>query len=209
MKTLFIPARIKSNVNEKAINEISKKLPKSLAIVYSIQYQYAAKEIKEILNKGNHEITSFVQVLGCSKPNFSKSTKAILLIGSGRFHAVSLAMETSLPVYVLYNNSMSEISSKEIDSLKTKKKAAYVKFLNSDTVGILVSAKPGQENLKRAIELKNSPIMKNKKSYILIGNNLSVSEFENFNLGSWVNTACPRLDFDVSVVNVRDISKKD
>ncbi|MDO8528653.1 MAG: diphthamide synthesis protein [Nanoarchaeota archaeon] len=209
MKTLFIPAKIKSNVNEKAIDEISKKLPKNLAIVYSIQYQDAAKEIKEILSSnGNHEITSFLQVLGCSKPNFQKSTKAILLIGSGRFHAVSLAMETNLPVYVLYNNSMSEISDKEIESLKTKKKAAYLKFLNSENVGILVSTKPGQENLKRALELKKSSIMKNKKAYILIGNNLSPSEFENFNLGSWVNTACPRLDFDASVVNMGDISKK-
>lgn len=208
MKTLFIPAKIKSSVNEKAINEISKKLPKSLAIVYSIQYQDTAKRIKEILSR-KHEVTSFVQVLGCSKPNFSKSTKAILLIGSGRFHAVSLAMETNLPVYVLYNNSMTEISNKEIESLKTRKKAAYVKFLNAENVGILVSTKPGQENLKRALELKNSSIMKDKNVYILIGNNLSPTEFENFNIDSWVNTACPRLDFDASVVNIRDISKKD
>jgi 2-(3-amino-3-carboxypropyl)histidine synthase len=207
MKTLFIPAKIKSSVNEKAIQEISEKLPKSLAIAYSIQYQDTAKEIKKILSK-NHEITSFLQILGCSKPNFSKSTKAVLLIGSGRFHAVSLAMETNLPVYILYNNSMQEISKKEIEVLKTKKKASYLKFLNSDSIGILVSTKPGQENLKRALELKKSPIMKNKKSYILIGNNLSSNEFENFNIDSWVNTACPKLDFDVSVVNIRDISKK-
>ncbi len=206
MKTLFIPAKIKSSVNEKAILGISKKLPKSIAIVYSIQYQDTAKRIKEILlSKGNHEITSFLQVLGCSKPNFQKSTKAILLIGSGRFHAVSLAMETNLPVYVLYNNSMSEISSKEIETLKTKKKASYLKFLHSDNIGILVSTKPGQENLKRALELKKSPVMKNKKMYILIGNNLAPSEFENFKIDSWVNTACPRLDFDANVVNVRDL----
>lgn len=207
MKTLFVPAKIKSSVNEKAIKEISEKLPKNLSIVYSIQYQDTAKEIKEILSK-NHTITSFLQVLGCSKPNFSKSTKAVLLIGSGRFHAVSLAMETNLPVYVLYNNSMQEISKKEIESLKTKKKASYLKFLNSDNIGILVSTKPGQENLKRALELKKSPVMKNKKAYILIGNNLSPIEFENFQLDSWINTACPRLDFDASVVNLRDISKK-
>jgi 2-(3-amino-3-carboxypropyl)histidine synthase len=208
MKNLFIPAKIKSSVNVKAIEEISKKLPKSLAIIYSIQYQDVAKEIKEILSE-KHKITSFIQVLGCSKPNFSKSTEAVLLIGSGKFHAVSIAMETNLPVHLLYNNSMSEISEKEIEFLKTKKKASYLKFLNSDNVGILVSTKPGQENLKRALELKKSSILKNKKSYILIGNNLSSSEFENFNIDSWVNTACPKLDFDFNVVNIRDVFKKD
>ncbi len=204
MKTLFMPAKVKSNVNEKAILEVSKKLPTSLAIAYSIQYLDAAKKIKEILSK-THEITSFVQVLGCSKPDFSKSTKAVLLIGSGKFHAVSLAIETNLPVYILYNNSMTEVSKKEIESLKTRKKASYLKFLNSDNIGILVSAKPGQENLKRALELKKS--LKNKKSYILIGDNLSVNEFENFNLDSWVNTACPRLDFDANAINIRDLGE--
>ena len=64
MKIMFIPAKIKSSVNDKAIMEISEKLPKSLAIVYAIQYQDTAKRIKEILSK-NHEITSFLQVLGC------------------------------------------------------------------------------------------------------------------------------------------------
>ena len=205
MKTLFIPAKINSEVN--AVKILSLKLPKSIAIAYSIQYEDIAKKVKEILSK-NHEITAFFQVLGCSKPNIQKSTNAILLIGSGKFHAVSLALETSLPVFVLYNDSMAEISNKEIESLKTRKKASYMKFLNSENIGILVSTKPGQENLKRAIELKNSLKSKNKKSYILIGDNLNHTEFENFNyINSWINTACPRLDFDNSVINVGDLEK--
>jgi len=205
MKTLFIPAKINAELNEKKIESL--KLPNNIAIAYSIQYKELAVKIQKILSK-TYQITKIIQVLGCSKPDFPKDTQAILLIGSGRFHAVSLAMETNLPVYGLYNNSMTEISKEEIESLKTKKKASYLKFLNSDKIGILVSTKPGQENLKRALELKNS--LKNKKAYILIGNNLSPSEFENFKtIDSWVNTACPRLDFDAGVINVRDISKED
>ena len=80
MKTLFISTRIKSSVNKSKILEVSKKLPENIAIVYSIQYKDIAIEVKSILLK-NHKITKLMQVLGCSKLNFSRNTNAILLIG--------------------------------------------------------------------------------------------------------------------------------
>jgi len=200
MKTLFIPAKLKSNINKSKILFISKKLPKNIAIAYSIQYQDTALEISHILSK-EHEITKLTQVLGCSKPNFPKNTQAILLIGDGRFHATSLALETKLPIYILENNQLIKISEKEIEILKKKQKASYLKFLNADKIGILVSTKPGQQNLKKALELKRE--LKDKRAYLFITNTINVNEFENFGLDSWVNTACPRLDMeDVRIVNI-------
>ncbi len=200
MKTLFIPAKIKSKANKPKILEISKKLPKNIAIAYSIQYRDIAFEIKNILSK-IHKITKLVQVLGCSKPNFSKNTKAILLISSGKFHAVSLAIESELPIYILEHNILRKISKEDIESFKKKQKASYLRFLNADKIGILVSTKPGQQNLKKALELKKK--IKNKRSYLFISNNIDVNEFENFGLSSWVNTACPRLDMNHnSIINI-------
>lgn len=202
MKLLFIPAKINSEINLKKIESL--KLPKNIAIAYSIQYQKTAEEIKKILSK-KHEITSFIQVLGCSKPNFSKQTKAILLISSGNFHGVSLAFESSLPVYILESDKLRKISYEEISSLKKKKTASYVRFLNAKRIGILISTKPGQENLKKAISLKNK--LKNKDSYLFMSNEINQKEFENFQeIKSWVNTACPRLDFDSSVINIADLN---
>ncbi len=191
MKTLFIPAKIKSKVNEKKISLISNKLPKNIVVAYSVQYENQAKKIKNILSE-NHKIIQFVQVLGCSKINFPKNTDAVLLVSSGKFHGISLAVETGLPIYIVEENSLKEISKKEIENLKKRKKGAYLKFLHADRIGILVSTKPGQENLKNAIEFKKN--LKNKKSYLFVGNNINTSEFENFGLDCWVNTACPRLD---------------
>jgi len=191
IKTLFIPAKINSFINKSKILEISKQLPKHIAIAYSIQYQDFAYEVKRILSK-KHKITRFIQVLGCLKPKFTKNTQAVLLIGSGRFHGISLAYESNLPIYIYEGNELSKISKKDIEIFKGKNKASYLKFLNSEKIGILVSIKLGQENLKRAIELKKK--LNNKKSYIFISNNINISEFENFSLDSWVNTACPRLD---------------
>ena len=202
MKTLFIPTKIKSQVNKTKILEISKKLPKNIAIAYSIQYSEIAKQIKEILSK-EHNISKFIQVLGCSRPRFSKETKAILLISSGRFHAVSLARESKIPVFILENNKLEKISKQEIELLEKKQKVSYMKFLHADKIGILISTKPGQENFKESILLRNKL---KKKSYLFISNEINTKEFENFpDIQSWINTACPRLDFDSSIININNI----
>ena len=207
MKTLFIPAKSKSKVNKLKLLEISKKLPEDIAIVYSIQYKDIADEIKNILSN-KHKITKFAQVLGCFKLLIPKQTNAILLIADGKFHAVSLGLETKLPIYILNNNSFNQISKKEIETLEKKQKAAYIKYLNSKKIGILISTKPGQENLERAIKFRNR--VKEKKSYLFLGDNIDLNEFENFpQIQSWVNTACPRLDMNAGMVNIRNIKFKD
>lgn len=204
MKTILIPAKIKSKIDKSKILEISKKLPKNIAIAYSIQYKDIAIEIRNILSK-NHKITKLIQVLGCSKPKFSKDTSAILLISDGKFHAISLAYETKLLVYILENNQLTKISERDIEILGKKQKASYLKFLNADKIGILVSTKPGQQNLKKALEFKKK--LKNKISYLFISNNINVNEFENFGLNSWVNTACPRLDMEKSsIININRLN---
>lgn len=202
MKTLFIPTKLKSKVNKPKVMELSKKLPKNIAIVYSIQYQDIANEIKNILDN-DKKITKFVQVLGCSRPIISKNTQAILLIGSGRFHAISLTREIGLPVYVLENGKLSEISKQDVEEFDKRQKVSYVKFLNAEKVGILISTKSGQQNLKKALSLKKKL---DKDAYLFIGDNLPTSEFENFGLDSWINTACPRIDMDnSSIINVNTL----
>jgi len=201
MKTLFIPAKVRLELDEKKVSSL--KLPKNIAIAYSVQYKETASEIRKILSK-NHNITSFIQILGCSSPKFPKQTGAILLISSGKFHGISLALETNLPIYIWEENKLTKISDEEIELLRKKKKAAYLNFLNSKRVGILISTKPGQENLKKAMAIKNN--LKNKNSYLFISNESNTNEFENFSeIKSWVNTACPRLDFNYSVINIKDL----
>jgi len=200
MKTLFIPAKINFEINPEKIQSL--KLPKNIALAYSIQYQDVAEKIKKILSE-KHNISSFIQVLGCSNPKFSKNTDAVLLISSGRFHAISLAFNSNLPVYILESDNLKKISEDEIENLRKKKKSAYLKFLNSEKIGILISTKPGQENLKRAISLRET--LKKKNSYLFISNEINIREFENFDINSWVNTACPRMDFDSPVINISDL----
>lgn len=205
-KTLFIPAKLKPRIIEGNILKISSKLPKNIAIAYSIQYGQIAKQIKEILKK-KHKITKFLQVFGCSKPHLPKTTKAILLISSGKFHAISLAYETKLPVYILYNNKIEKINKEDLEIIEKKNKTSYMKFLNADKIGILVSTKPGQQNLKKALELRKKLNKQNKKTYLFMANNINPQEFENFNdIQSYINTACSRMDLESSsIINMDKI----
>ena len=205
MKTLFIPVKSKLKLDELIINDLSKKLPKNIAIAYSIQFKDIAFEIKNQL-KDTHDVRIILQVLGCSNPKFSKEIQAILLISNGKFHVVSLAYETNLPVFLLDHNKLEKISNEQIENMKKNQKASYVRYLSAKNIGILVSTKPGQENLKQALDFKNN--LKDKKAYLFIANNLNTNEFENFNIDSWVNTACPRMDLNNNkIINLKYVNE--
>ena len=203
MKTLFIPA-IQKNLDIKLSKSEIAKLPKNLFLAYSIQYKNLAQKIKKQLQNNKIKIEKSQQVLGCSKIN---TKLPILLISTGRFHAQNIICQMpQTKLYILENDKIIKISEKEINRLKAKKKTALMKFLKADEIGILVSTKPGQEDLEKAIKLKKRLEKKKKQAYIFISNNIDVSQFENFNIDSWVNTACPGLAFDnADIINISNI----
>jgi len=193
MKTLFIPAKSKQKLDSNIIAQLE-KLPNKVAICYSIQFEQQAKDLQNKLNKlENKQITAFKQVLGCNRHNFPKNTQALILIGQGKFHSVSLQYETGIQVYLLENNKIIKVSKQDVEKLEKNQKASYVNYLHQDKIGIIITNKPGQQRLQKALDLKKKL---KKKSYLFLCNNIDTSEFENFGLKSWVNTACPRLDLD-------------
>lgn len=203
MKVLYIESKLKNLEDFRLSDDEIAKLPSKIFLAYSIQYKDLAIMIKAQLEK-KIKITQFQQVLGCSKIN---SKDPILLIGGGRFHAINLYLQAS-EVYVLDNKIISRISGKEIEFLRNKRKAALLKFLNADNIGILVTTKPGQENLNQALKLKEELTKKGKNAFIFISNNIDIDQFENFNIDSWVNTACIGLSYDnPSIINYSEIPK--
>lgn len=208
MKRIFIPANLKEPLSNKQVSEISKKLPEKIAIVYSIQYQKQALDIKKHLSK-EKEISVFSQILGCSLIKFPKEIEAILVISSGSFHASSIASSTGKNVFVFDLHNLKEISKSDVENVQKKKKASYLTFLHSDKIGLLVSTKPGQENLEHTERIKKKLENKfpEKSFYVFLSNNINTSEFENFpDIKSWVNTACPRMDLEHNkIINITDL----
>ncbi len=199
MKLLFIESQKKLSLQ---VDEIDfSLLPKEVFIAYSIQFKGFAEKIKAKLGK---RVKGFQQVLGCSEV---KSEYPILLVGSGKFHALNLALKGNA-LYILEGAKIAKLDEMEVQKIKAKRKAALSRFYSAEKIGILVSTKPGQENLEEAIKLKKKLLKKGKKPYIFLTDNISLEDLENYPIDSWVNTACQALTFDARVINIREIENK-
>lgn len=210
MKVLYIEAKKKTSELSSELNKNALKLlPERLFIAYSIQYKALACSIKRELESLGCDITGFKQVLGCTKLylNNQKKQASILLIGSGRFHALNLILQTDTPIYIYTEGKISRVDEEEIKKLKQKRRAALVRFLDSSIIGILASTKPGQNRLKEAIKIKKQLKSKGKSVNLFISDNINLSELENFKIDCWVNTACPGLALDSpKIINIDEIS---
>ncbi len=203
MKTLFVHAR--SNKEVKIPDSVIQKLPKKVGVVASIQLAHKIPDIvKQIPNS-----LAGGQVLGCNASMASKlSSKvdAFLFVGSGVFHPIQIALQTKKPVYTYnpFNDVFKKLEQKEIDTYEKAHKGAVLKFLNAKSVGVIVSTKIGQANLKRALQMKKD---KSKEYYIFVCDTLDFRWMEDFNfIDCWVNTACPRLDDQRSgIVSINDL----
>jgi len=208
MKVLFIEGKSKAKQEDYFIDSgFINKLPDRVFLAYLAQFKGQANAMKKAIEKSGREIAGFQQVLGCTKLSVPQQ---IILIGNGSFHALNLAMQNKLPILLYSNGSSRLIGEKDIAELKKKKQAALSTFFASKNIGIIVSTKPRQENLKLAEEVKQKINAKypEKQVFFFISNTINIAELENFTIDFWINTACPRISEDSrKILNPDDISE--
>jgi len=200
MKTLFIEA--KSNID--FIDRLKKiKIHGKVGLVTTIQHLHKLKDVQKIIP---YSVIGG-QVLGCDVSvaiKIKDKVDSFLYIGSGEFHPFEVALKTGKDVVSFnpFTGQVSKIIKKDVEVMKKKIKGKYLKFLAAEKIGILVSTKPGQYQLQKAIELQKK--MK-KPSYIFIFNTLTEMELENYpDIDIFVNTACSRIDLK-KVISLEDI----
>lgn len=202
METVFIHAKSEIDIT-KVLKKVNVK--GKVGLVTTIQHLHMLKEAKKIIP--NSVICK--QILGCDVSAADKikdEVDSFVYIGTGKFHPVAIALETGKDVTIAnpVNNTVYKVSKKEIEDYKKKVKGRYLKFLNAEKLGILVSTKPGQYQLKKAIELQRTL---DKPSYLFIANHFNENELENYkDIDIFINTACPRIDFK-NVINMEEIEE--
>jgi len=234
MKTLFIESEFKGKIN---LNKIKiDKLPKRLGLITTVQFVDYLNKIKNFLEKQRKSKISVdlknksfsnnnkkiliakgnqkhpAQILGCditSAEKIKNKVDAFLYIGDGKFHPLGLAMKTNKDVFCFnpLNNNFSKIKKDEMNNYKKTLKIKKIKFLSANNIGILVSTKPGQNKIKKALEIKNQLEKKHKKCYIFCFDTLNLNELGNFPfIEFWLNTACPRIQEDSrNIINFEEI----
>lgn len=195
MKYLFIEAK-STGLEIKIPEEIKNK---KVGLLASIQFLYLLKDVKKNFKNG----IIGGQVTGCNVSNAMKIKNKVdcfFILSEGRFHAIEVARKTKKSVYISTGDKITEQEIIDYEKRLTGKK---IRFYNAKKLGILVSLKPGQYNLKLAKELKNK--LKNKESYILMADNIDINSLENFSgIDMFINTACSRIESN-NIINAGDI----
>ncbi len=205
MKTFFVEAR----ENEKIVLPINIfKLPEKIVLFTTVQYIRNVDVWKKDLEDAGKKVILIKpvhakyagQILGCSIDKFDDNFDAFLYIGDGLFHPKALMLKNDKPVFIYNPKSKEffELKKEELDEIKKKLKIGLVKFYSSKKIGVLISTKPGQFNLKDALVLKKK--FADKEFFFLVDDTFNFDSLEDFNfIECYVNTACPRISYDDSV----------
>ncbi len=207
MNVIFVSAAYKKHFS--ISNSFIKELPNRVGLVATIQFLGFLNSIKKEIEKNGKKAIIGGQILGCDSNNALKikdKVDCFLFIGSGKFYILRIAMnlDREMPIFNLnpLSSELTKFDWQEIRKLKQKQKAQEIRILSADRVGIFVSTKSGQLHLDRALKIKEDLEKKDKKAYIFMADLLDQNQFENFDVQAWVNTACPGLFYDVSVLNM-------
>ena len=158
MKYLFVPAKIKKihSLPQSAIDTLKTEQDKhNIAISGAIQFVNSLPNIKEQLTKegfkadiitGSHSVEPG-QVVGCDYFDIDDSPYDMLIyIGDGVFHPKAMMLANNKEVYQYnpFEGAFTKLDRSHMDKLKKYHKAAILKFLHAQNIGVIVTIKPGQ-----------------------------------------------------------------
>lgn len=206
---------------------IEKHLPsleayKTISLVSSLQFSSVLEPAKRVLeNAGKHVLfekqvrnKKHGLILGCdwtAALPLEGEVDCYLFIGSGKFHPLGLARQTSKPVL-----SLDVETGKLKDYIQEKQRLENVKAFHraeardAQNFGILLTTKEGQQLVRAAEETKRLLEKKGKRAWILVMDEITPEKLLGLKLDVLVNCACPRIDEDFSlfkkpVLNPQDV----
>lgn len=230
MDVLFLEAPYSGKVElaDETLQYLKTKKYLRVGLYASVQFCNKLDFVKEQLEKAQIKAISSrpdrahvsTQLLGCDVYHDSLQSKeevdCYLYVGDGKFHPLALVyMQKDSPSMkeIVCNDpirkSMELLNITNIKTILRKYKASLMKFLTADSVGIIITIKPGQEHLQPSFALEKK--YQGKKFYYFVDNVVSFDQLQNFNfIQVWVNTTCPRIGFDdqekfeKGVINLND-----
>jgi 2-(3-amino-3-carboxypropyl)histidine synthase len=183
----------------------------SIGLVTTIQHIHEIGMAKDVLLKESKKVVIgdagqlryAGQVTGCDYSNVRAVTDqvdAFLFVGGGKFHAIGISLATSKPTIVAdpYEERVFSVEG-EAEKTQRQRMANVSEAKKAQNIGILVSLKPGQMHLQRAIEIKGKLQNKGKNVVVLALKEITPEALMQFpNIDAYVNTGCPRIVLDDS-----------
>ncbi|HIQ51189.1 MAG TPA: hypothetical protein EYH54_04420 [Nautiliaceae bacterium] len=147
-------------------------------ILYSFPYENIALEIANWFKERGAEVFLH-NLLGC------ESLEADVLVSESNFYLDNSLLKNE--TIWLFDGEWKKIRRKS----KKIEKGYLIEYY--EKIGIIISLKPGQNNLYLAYKIKDKLQSYGKKVYMFLFDN--VENLEDFNfIELWINTACPRIE---------------
>ena len=216
MKVMFLDAPYLGEVElcKETLDYLREKEYSKVGLYASVQFvgklELVKKQLTEhgiIIHTSKADRTNVEgQLLGCdssqSSLNLNQEIDCFLYVGDGKFHPLALVYgqkDKNDKKEIICNDplqkKMSLVSQEDVSSILKRYKGSLIKFLSSKDIGVIVTIKPGQEQLKPAFLLEKR--FPDKRFYYFIDNNVSFDHLENYPfIEVWINTSCPRVGFD-------------
>lgn len=162
-----------------------------------------AKGFKAVIGKGDGRVEKG-QVLGCNYSSVKAAEKeidAVLYLGDGLFHPLGLSFEVGKPVVIAnpVSGEVKKLDEAEKERFLRKRYGLIASARNAKTFGLLVSTKPGQQNIKAALELSKKIEEKGLKAFILAGDLIKPEYVLGLKIDCFVDLACQRIAVDDSM----------
>ena len=230
-KFIVIDGKYKKKVKltVEALNKLKKY--KKIAVYTTTQFNHKLPQVLEQLKKAGIKVVSSqpertnarFQILGCDiyhgNLKIEEDIDAYLYVGDGKFHPNALLFQeadsgTNKEVITFdpMGNKTQVLSRKDIQRILDREKINLKRFLLSERIGVVVTTKPGQEQMVYFKRLKDK--FPKKRFYCFVCDSVSFSEMENFPfIQTWINTACPRigaediLNTEKAVINAESLMK--
>jgi len=180
---------------------------KKIAIVTTVSHIHQLPDIKKILQDSGHEVLTSKgslaimegQILGCDASAASKLAPlvdAMVYVGGGEFHP--LGIDPSKPILAVNPYAReSYFLNEHIEKKRKKAQGMLIATSQAKSIGILVSVKSGQYNLKAAELAAKRLESLGKKVSILITGEVDFDSLKDFNaFDAFITSACPRLEDD-------------
>jgi len=208
MPVLFIQARSSADPLP-AVEKALAHLPERIGLVTTAQHIHSLPAIIDFLEKnkkmvrvgkGDGRIFSAGQVLGCNVSaarSIAGEVDAFLFIGSGKFHALAVALATG-KVVITADPATEEVGG--VEELRAKvlrqRFGAIEMAKGAQRFGVLLSRKPGQRRETVALGIEKALTAHGKSAVVVEMDNVTEQKLDAFGLDCWVSTVCPRLAID-------------
>jgi len=180
-------------------------LGKRVGLFTTVQHLQSIERVREFLeSKGKivltakGRVTCEYQVLGCDAAGavaVKGDVDSFLYIGSGRFHAIAIAFYTKKHVVAADPFSL-EVEEIAPGIWEKERALRQTKAMGAQSVGIVVSTKPGQTDWAAAGELAKRVSKAGKRPTVICMDNITPDLLLPYKVDAFIITACPRIVVD-------------